>query len=76
MPEATLLAFADHGEVRGVLAADGGDADATLARIGQAGIDAGALAAELQVQGRDAFITSFDQVVERVGGKMQALRAA
>jgi transaldolase len=76
MPEATLLAFADHGEMRGVLAADGGDADAMLVRIGQAGVDVDALAAELQVQGRDAFIASFDQVLERVATKMKALRAA
>ncbi len=76
MPEATLLAFADHGEVRGVLAADGGDADAMLARIAQAGVDVDRLAADLQVQGRDAFVASFDQVLERVATKMKALRAA
>jgi transaldolase len=76
MPEATLLAFADHGELGAPLAADGGDAAAVLARIAAAGVDVDALGAELQVKGRDAFVTSFDEVVARVAGKMQALHAA
>jgi transaldolase len=76
MPEATLAAFADHGELRGPLAADGGDAEAVLQRIGAAGVDVDGLGAELQIKGRDAFVASFDQLLERVGTKMQALRAA
>jgi transaldolase len=76
MPEATLIAFADHGEVRGELPADGGDAEARLQRIAAAGVDVEGLGAELQVKGRDAFVASFDLLLERVGAKMQALRAA
>ena len=76
MPEATLAAFADHGELRGVLAADGGDAEEMLKRIGAAGVDIDALGAELQIKGRDAFVASFAQLLERVAGKMEALRAA
>ena len=33
MPEKTLLAFADHGNVDGAMAADGGDAEAVLAKF-------------------------------------------
>lgn len=76
MPEATLLAFADHGAVHAVLAPRAGEAEATLARIAAAGVDLDALGAELQVQGRDAFVGSFDQVLARVASKIQALRAA
>jgi transaldolase len=76
MPEATLAAFADHGEVRGALPADGGDAEEMLKRIGAAGVDIDALGAELQIKGRDAFVASFAQLLERVAGKMEALRAA
>jgi transaldolase len=76
MPEATLAAAADHGSVDGVLAADGGDAEAMLQRIGAAGVDVDALGVELQIKGRDAFVASFDQLLERVSAKMQALRAA
>jgi transaldolase len=76
MPEATLAAVADHGSVDGVMAADGGDAEAMLRRIGAAGVDVDALGVELQIKGRDAFVASFDQLLERVSAKMQALRAA
>jgi transaldolase len=76
MPEATLLAFAEHGVVSGELPIDGGDAEAMLRRIGQAGVDIDALAAELQIKGRDAFVASFDSLLARVATKMQALRAA
>ncbi|MDX2170599.1 MAG: transaldolase [Deltaproteobacteria bacterium] len=76
MPEQTLLAFADHGEVRGPLPMDGGDCEAVIAQVGAAGVDVDALAAELQIKGRDAFVASFDSLLARVAAKMQALRAA
>ena len=67
---------AEHGEVKGELPLDGGGAETMLRRIGQAGVDVDALAAELQVKGRDAFVASFDSLLARVATKMQALRAA
>src|SRR5262245_6489545 len=76
MPEATLAAVADHGVVRAELPPDGGDAETVLQRIGAAGVDVDALGVELQIKGRDAFVASFDQLVERVGAKMRALHAA
>ena len=76
MPEATLLACADHGTVGATLPVDGGDAEAVLARIGQAGIDVDALGAELQSKGCDAFVKSFQQLLARVEDKMRAVRAA
>ena len=76
MPEATLLACSDHGEVGAVLPADGGDGEEMLQRIGRAGVDVDALAADLQIKGRDAFVASFDQLLARVASKMQALHAA
>ena len=53
MPEETLLAFADHGELGELLPADGGDCEEVLARFAQAGIDVDALAAQLQKEGAD-----------------------
>ena len=41
MPDDTLEAFFDHGEVGEPLPADGGDADALLSRFAAAGIDTG-----------------------------------
>src|SRR5271167_2336135 len=39
MPEATLKAFADHGEIGPMLPADGGNCEEVLARFASAGID-------------------------------------
>ena len=58
------------------MAADGGDAEAVLARIEAAGVDVDALGEQLQIQGRDAFVKSFDQLLDKVATKMKALRAA
>ena len=44
MPEKTLHAFADHGDVGEPIPADGGDCDEVLAEFGDAGIDVDALA--------------------------------
>ena len=52
MPEKTLLAFADHGEVGEPLPTDGGDAEETLKAFGDAGIDVDALAAQAAEGGR------------------------
>src|SRR5919204_270414 len=48
MPDTTLLAFADHGYVRGLLPEDGGDVDQTLDEFTQADIGLDALALRLQ----------------------------
>src|SRR5262249_23735936 len=56
MPEPTLIAFGDHGELGAPLAADGGDCDTVLAAFRRAGIDVAALAAQLQDEGAKAFI--------------------
>ena len=76
MPEATLLAFADHGEVGPPLATDGGDADEVLARFARAGVDAGALAAELQTEGAKAFVDSWNELMASIEAKCTALRKA
>src|SRR3546814_4994236 len=51
IPDKTLAAFADHGRVDGVMAVDGGDAEARLARYEAAGVDLDALARQLQEEG-------------------------
>ena len=43
MPEATLKALADHGEIGAILPADGGDCEEVLAQFAKAGIDVDAL---------------------------------
>src|SRR6202167_5019223 len=48
MPEATLKAFGDHGELGRSLQADGGGSEEVLAQFEKAGIDVDALAVQLQ----------------------------
>jgi transaldolase len=76
MPEETLLDFAAHGEIGGLLPADGGDAEATLARFARAGVDVGALAARLQKEGADAFVQSWDDLLDRIAAKSDLLASA
>jgi transaldolase len=76
MPEATLLAFADHGEIPGTVAEDDGDAESVLTEFGRAGVDVTALAADLQREGAEAFVKSWKALLERIGSKSEALAAS
>jgi transaldolase len=73
MPEKTLLAFAGHGEMKGALPADGGDAEAMLREFARAGVDDGALAARLQREGAQSFANSWNDLMDRVASKSAAL---
>jgi transaldolase len=75
MPQNTLEAFADHGDVGALLPGDGGDADATIARIAAAGIDVDALAAQLQKEGAESFVASWTELLERVESKSAKVAA-
>jgi transaldolase len=73
MPEKTLLAFAEHGEVKGTLPADGGDAEEVLAELARAGVDDATLAATLQRAGAQSFRKSWNELMERIASKTTAL---
>ena len=75
IPEKTLRAFADHGKLSGAMANDGGDADAVLAQLAKAGIDIDALAAKLQTDGAQAFVKSWQQLLQRIADKVSAVGA-
>jgi transaldolase len=75
MPEGTLNAFGDHGEVGDLLAADGGDAEVVLASFAAAGIDVDALATRLQDEGAKAFVESWVDLMSRIEAKSVARRA-
>jgi transaldolase len=66
MPEPTLKAFADHGEVGTAFPADGGNAELVLKEFEEAGIDVGALAERLQVEGKEAFDKSWDALLKTI----------
>ena len=73
MPEATLKAFADHGELGAGMPADGGDCETTLARFAAAGIDLDALATRLQQEGTTAFAKSWNELLGAVSSKITRL---
>jgi transaldolase len=76
MPEKTLLALADHGEIGAMLPADGGDAEDVLERFRRAGVDLDALAAKLQGDGAEAFVTSWRELLACLVDKSQTLKKA
>ena len=75
MPEATLLAFANHGEVGPLLTADD-NAEELLAEFGRAGIDIAALASDLQREGATAFVDSWNELMAGLASKSETLRKA
>ena len=69
MPEKTLQAFADHGQLQGAMRNDGGDCEATLARFAKAGVDTDALATQLQQEGAASFVKSWRELMKRIADK-------
>jgi transaldolase len=76
IPERTLKAFADHGEVGPLLPADGGDCEVVLAEFAAAGIDIDALAARLQDEGAKSFVKSWNELMASIASKGEALKDA
>jgi transaldolase len=74
MPEGTLKAFADHGEVGAMVPADGGDCEDVLAQFGKAGVDVDALAAQLQTDGAKSFVKSWEELMAVIAAKSAALQ--
>jgi transaldolase len=75
MPDKTLLAFADHGNVGEPLPADGGDAEEVLAEFARAGIEVDPLAARLQEEGADAFEDSWRELLASIESERKRLAA-
>jgi transaldolase len=73
MPEATLLALADHGEIGSMLPHDGGDAERVLEQFRAAGVDLDALAEKLQRDGAEAFVQSWDDLLACLAEKSEQL---
>ncbi len=76
MPEGTLKAFADHGELGAPMRADGGDCEAVLREFAKVGIDLGALATRLQDEGAAAFVASWNELLAVISSKSAALKKA
>ncbi len=73
MPEGTLKALADHGDIGGVLPADGGDCEQVLAQFAKAGVDIDALGAQLQEEGAKSFDDSWKELLGVIASKSAAI---
>jgi transaldolase len=76
MPEGTLKAFAQHGRVTEPLPPDGGDCEKVLAEFARAGVDLGALASRLQEDGAASFSKSWNDLLNCIDSKSDAIRKA
>jgi transaldolase len=76
MPETTLKALANHGELNTILPTDGGDCEEVLAQFAKAGVDVDALAAQLQEEGAKSFVKSWNDLLAVIDSKSAALKAA
>ena len=74
IPEATLKAFADHGEIKGVMPPDGGNCEQVLAQFAKAGIDIDALGEQLQSEGAAAFVKSWNELLGVIESKSAVLK--
>ncbi|MDN4174803.1 transaldolase [Nocardioides sp. SOB77] len=76
MPEKTLEAFADHGEVRGdVVTGKGGEGRAILERLTEVGVDFDDVLLVLEQEGVEKFKKSWTELVETVRGQMEKVGA-
>ena len=76
VPEGTLKAVADHSNISGAMPPDGGDCELVLAEFARAGIDRARLAEQLQTEGAQSFVKSWNQLLEVIASKTEALRMA
>ncbi|MBK5117458.1 MAG: transaldolase, partial [Thermoleophilia bacterium] len=76
MPEETVLAFADHGELTGPLSAAPEPVDALAASFAEAGFDLDQIGLELQQEGAQKFVDSWEDLLAQIESKSAKLGAA
>ena len=76
IPEKTLRAFAEHGEVNDALPLDGGDSDAVFAQFAAVDVEVEALAAKLQDDGAASFVKSWNELLAVIDSKSAQLQGA
>jgi len=76
IPEATLIALADHGDVTGLLPANGGSCEDVLKQFAGAGVDLQALAVKLQADGAASFVKSWHSLMAVIASKSATIAAA
>jgi transaldolase len=76
MPEGTLKALADHGDVGATLPANGRNSEEELARFAEAKIDVHALSRQLQDEGAKSFVKSWNDLMSVISSKSAVLKRA
>lgn len=75
MPEKTLDAVADHGEVAGdQVTGHYDDAAATMQAVADAGVDYDDVIAQLEKEGVEKFVASWDELLETVKGQLDGAK--
>jgi len=69
MPDKTLEAFADHGQVGELMDPTGGSSEQALKEFEGAGVDLAALAQRLQDEGKESFNKSWEELLKTIGDK-------
>jgi transaldolase len=76
IPDGTLKALAEHGDVSTTLPADGGNSEEELARFADAKIDVHALSRQLQDEGAKSFVKSWNDLLGVISSKSALLQRA
>jgi transaldolase len=76
MPENTLKAFGDHGEIASMMPHNGGDAEMVLADFAKAKVDIDAVAEKLQRDGAADFVKSWEELLAAMVDKTATLKQA
>ncbi len=75
MPEQTLRAFADHGEIARTVDADPGAAERTLTEVEPAGIELASVTAQLEREGVRSFCDSYHELLGCIANKLDIVTA-
>jgi transaldolase len=73
IPEGTLKAVAVHSGLAELLPVDGGNSEEILAEFAKAGIDVDRLAAQLQDEGAESFVKSWNDLMAVISSKSTSL---
>jgi transaldolase len=73
MPEATLRALADSGQLSEIMSADGGNCEEVLAEFAKRGINIDDLAGKLQEDGEKLFVNSWNELMAVITSKSAIL---
>jgi transaldolase len=76
MPEETIMAYQDHGKPQPRLQLDLDDAKALLEKLARAGVDYDDVTDTLEREGVEKFAEAFEQLVQSLREKQQALAPA